>query len=76
MIDLNRAGSTLIEIVTHPDLRSAEEAAAAAETVQQVLRFLGVSSANMVGRCWSLTLGFESARFQSLIAKSMTVLST
>lgn len=47
MIDLNRAGSTLIEIVTRPDLRSAEEAAAAVETFQQVLRFLGVSSANM-----------------------------
>lgn len=47
LIDLNRAGSTLIEIVTAPDLRSAEEAAAAAESFQQVLRFLGVGEANM-----------------------------
>lgn len=39
--------STLIEIVTAPDLRSAEEAAAAAESFQQVLRFLGVGAANM-----------------------------
>lgn len=47
LIDLNRAGATLIEIVTAPDLRSAEEAAAAAASFQQVLRFLGVGEANM-----------------------------
>ena len=47
LVDLNRAGSTLIEIVTAPDLRGAEEAAAAAEAFQHVLRFLGVSDANM-----------------------------
>jgi len=37
-VDLNRAGSALIEIVTEPDLRSAAEAAAAVRTVRQLLR--------------------------------------
>ena len=46
-VDLNRAGSTLVEIVTAPDLRGAEEAASAAETFQRVVRFLGVGDANM-----------------------------
>ena len=46
-MDLNRAGSTLVEIVTAPDLRGAEEAAAAAETFQQIVRFLGVGDADM-----------------------------
>ena len=47
LVDLNRAGSTLVEIVTAPDLRGAEEASAAAETFQRVVRFLGVGDANM-----------------------------
>ena len=47
LVDLNRAGSTLVEIVTAPDLRGAEEASAAAETFQKVVRFLGVGDANM-----------------------------
>lgn len=47
LVDLNRAGSTLVEIVTAPDLRGAEEAAAAAETFQQIVRFLGVGDADM-----------------------------
>ncbi len=46
-VDLNRAGSTLVEIVTAPDLRGAEEAASAAETFQKIVRFLGVGDANM-----------------------------
>ena len=47
LVDLNRAGCALVEIVTAPDLRSAEEAAAAVETFQRVLRHLGVSDANL-----------------------------
>ena len=56
LVDFNRAGSTLIEIVTAPDLRSAEEAAAAAESFQQVLRFLAGMSA-------PLTRSFAFIRF-------------
>jgi len=47
LIDLNRAGSALMEVVTHPDLRSGAEAAAFVRTFQQLLRHLGTSDANM-----------------------------
>ena len=47
LVNLNRAGCALVEIVTAPDLRSAEEAAAAVETFQRLLRHLGVSDANL-----------------------------
>lgn len=47
LLDLNRAGAALVEIVTAPDLRSGEEAAAAVASLRETLRFLGVSDANM-----------------------------
>jgi aspartyl-tRNA(Asn)/glutamyl-tRNA(Gln) amidotransferase subunit B len=46
-IDLNRAGTPLIEIVTEPDLRSADEAAAFLTTIRQLVRYLGVCDGNM-----------------------------
>ncbi|PWN41035.1 hypothetical protein IE81DRAFT_324951 [Ceraceosorus guamensis] len=47
LIDLNRMGSPLIEIVGLPDLKSAKEAAGYVRKVQQVLRAVGASNANM-----------------------------
>ena len=47
LVDYNRAGCALVEIVTRPDLRSAEEAAAAVEAFQRIVRFLEVGDANM-----------------------------
>ncbi|GAA5946462.1 hypothetical protein JCM3765_000254 [Sporobolomyces pararoseus] len=47
LIDLNRAGTALIEIVTQPDLSSAEEAASFVKTLQAILRHVGASGANM-----------------------------
>ena len=47
LVDYNRAGCALVEIVTRPDLRSAEEAAAAVEAFQRTVRFLEVGDANM-----------------------------
>lgn len=47
LVDYNRAGCALVEIVTRPDLRSAEEAAAAVEAFQRAVRFLEVGDANM-----------------------------
>ncbi|GAA5831548.1 hypothetical protein JCM3766R1_001800 [Sporobolomyces carnicolor] len=47
LIDLNRAGTALIEIVTKPDLSSAEEAATFVKTLQAILRHVGASGANM-----------------------------
>jgi len=47
LVDLNRAGVPLLEIVTEPDLRSAEEAYAYLVQLRAILRYLGVSSADM-----------------------------
>ncbi|TNE58945.1 MAG: Asp-tRNA(Asn)/Glu-tRNA(Gln) amidotransferase subunit GatB, partial [Bacteroidetes bacterium] len=46
-IDLNRAGVPLLEIVSEPDLRSPEEAAAFMETIRKLVRWLGISDGNM-----------------------------
>lgn len=47
LIDFNRCGVPLIEMVTGPDLRSAEEAAAYLIRLRQLLRWLGISEADM-----------------------------
>ncbi len=46
-IDLNRAGVPLIEIVSEPDMRSAEEAGAYLRTLKQILEYAGVSDVSM-----------------------------
>jgi aspartyl-tRNA(Asn)/glutamyl-tRNA(Gln) amidotransferase subunit B len=47
LVDLNRAGVPLLEIVTEPDLRSAEQVADFARQLRAVLRSLGVNSGDM-----------------------------
>ncbi|MCD6289263.1 MAG: Asp-tRNA(Asn)/Glu-tRNA(Gln) amidotransferase subunit GatB [Anaerolineae bacterium] len=47
LIDFNRAGVPLLEIVTEPDIRSAEEAYAYVTRLRQILRYLGVSTGDM-----------------------------
>jgi len=46
-IDLNRSGVPLMEIVSEPDMRSADEAVAYLKQLHQLVRFLGVSDADM-----------------------------
>ena len=46
-IDLNRAGTPLLEIVSEPDLRSAEEAVAYAKTLHSLVRWIGICDGNM-----------------------------
>jgi aspartyl-tRNA(Asn)/glutamyl-tRNA(Gln) amidotransferase subunit B len=46
-IDLNRAGTPLIEIVSEPDLRSAAEAVAYMKKIHTLVRYLDISDANM-----------------------------
>lgn len=46
-IDLNRAGTPLLEIVSEPDMRSAAEAVAYAKTVHQLVTYLSVSDGDM-----------------------------
>jgi len=46
-IDLNRAGTPLLEIVSEPDLRSAKEAIAYMRKIHTLVRYLGISDGNM-----------------------------
>jgi aspartyl-tRNA(Asn)/glutamyl-tRNA(Gln) amidotransferase subunit B len=46
-IDLNRAGTPLLEIVSEPDLRSAKEAVAYMKKMHTIVRYLGISDGNM-----------------------------
>ncbi|CAN5572140.1 Asp-tRNA(Asn)/Glu-tRNA(Gln) amidotransferase subunit GatB [soil metagenome] len=46
-IDLNRAGTPLIEIVSEPDLRSAEQAGAYLRVLKQILEYIDVSDVSM-----------------------------
>ena len=46
-IDLNRAGTPLIEIVTEPDMRSAEEAVAFAKKLHAIVTSLGITDGDM-----------------------------
>lgn len=47
LVDLNRAGVPLIEIVSEPDMRSAEEAVAYVEKLKGILEYIGVSDCKM-----------------------------
>lgn len=46
-VDLNRAGTALMEIVSFPDMRSAEEAAAYVKKLRTILRYLGTCDGDM-----------------------------
>ena len=47
LVDLNRAGIPLCEVVSEPEIRSAEEAAAYMRALHQLVRYLDVSEGNM-----------------------------
>ncbi len=47
LVEVNRSGVPLIEIVSEPDIRSAEEARAYLQKLRQILRYIGASRANM-----------------------------
>lgn len=47
LIDYNRSGVGLMEIVSEPDMRTAEEAVAYAKSIQQILRYTDASDADM-----------------------------
>ena len=46
-VDLNRAGTPLLEIVSEPDIRSAKEAVAYMKKIHSLVRYLGISDGNM-----------------------------
>lgn len=47
LIDLNRAGVALLEVVSEPEIRSAEEAEAYARKLRSILQYLGVNTGDM-----------------------------
>src|SRR5579862_9228739 len=47
LVDLNRAGTALMEIVSYPDMRSSDEAAAYVKKVRTILRYLGTCDGDM-----------------------------
>jgi aspartyl-tRNA(Asn)/glutamyl-tRNA(Gln) amidotransferase subunit B len=47
IVDLNRAGTPLLEVVTEPDLQSPQEVAAFGQELQKLVQFLGVSEGQM-----------------------------
>jgi aspartyl-tRNA(Asn)/glutamyl-tRNA(Gln) amidotransferase subunit B len=47
LIDLNRAGTPLIEIVTEPDLRNSEDAGAVLAEIRKIVRYLDICDGNM-----------------------------
>jgi aspartyl-tRNA(Asn)/glutamyl-tRNA(Gln) amidotransferase subunit B len=47
LVDYNRAGVPLMELVTEPVIHSAEQAVAFARALQEILRYIGASEANM-----------------------------
>lgn len=47
LVDLNRAGVPLVEIVSEPDIRSGDEAMAYLNEVQKLVRYLGICDGNM-----------------------------
>lgn len=47
LVDFNRTGVPLVEIVSEPDIRSGQEAAEYAQELRRIMRYLGVSDGNM-----------------------------
>ncbi|CAK0747357.1 Aspartyl/glutamyl-tRNA(Asn/Gln) amidotransferase subunit B [Gammaproteobacteria bacterium] len=62
-IDLNRAGTPLLEIVSDPDLRSPREAVAYARKIHQIVRYLGICDGNLQEGSFRMDANVSIRRF-------------
>ena len=68
LVDYNRAGVPLLEIVSEPDMASGAAAAAYGAEIRRIVRFLGISDGNMQVRRHAIQAGACPARTPCVLA--------
>jgi len=74
-LDFNRAGTPLLEVVTEPDIRSAEDAAACVHALQKTLMFVGVTEGAMESGQLRVDVNVSVRPFTDLGARNPTSVS-